>query len=124
VLLHALLICGSTLGAFAWGLTDSPSHANAMAFMTLALAQVFHLGNARSLDPVLRPARAVANRFALLAVALSLTLQAAAMYVEPLPRVLRVSALGLGDWAVVLGFSAVPALAGQCWKLLRSARHR
>ncbi|HET9300397.1 MAG TPA: cation-transporting P-type ATPase, partial [Candidatus Polarisedimenticolaceae bacterium] len=121
VLLHALLICGSTLAAFTWGLADGPSRANAMAFTTLALAQIFHLGNARSLDPVLRPARAVANRFALLAVALSLMLQAAAMYVEPLSRVLRVSALGLGEWAIVLGLSALPAAAGQLWKLVRSA---
>lgn len=32
--------------------------------MTLALAQTFHLGNARSPDPVVMPGRAVANRWA------------------------------------------------------------
>lgn len=62
-----------------------------MAFMTLARAQITHLGNACS--AVLRPARVMVNPFALGDVALSLGLQLAAVYVEPLPRLLRVAPL-------------------------------
>ena len=48
VCLHALLITASTLAAFFWTLGADPAHAQSVAFMTLALAQTFHLGNARS----------------------------------------------------------------------------
>jgi Cation transporting ATPase, C-terminus len=65
------LITASTLAAYVWALGHSEGRASTIAFMTLALAQVFHLGNARSTEPVLRPDRALANRFALGAVALA-----------------------------------------------------
>jgi Ca2+-transporting ATPase len=123
VLLYAVLICGCTTAAFLWGLPGGASRANAMAFMTLGVAQILHLGNARSLDPVLQPARALANPSALLAVAVSIGLQLAAMFFAPLARVLGVEPLGLRSWAIVLGLAAVPAVAGQAWKLLRRRPH-
>ena len=43
--------------------------------MTLALAQIAHLGNARSERDVLAPRRAAANGFALLGLAVALALQ-------------------------------------------------
>jgi magnesium-transporting ATPase (P-type) len=86
------------------------------------VAQILHLGNARSLDPVLHPARVVANPYALLAVALSIALQLAAMYVEPLARVLGVRPLDLAGWALVLGLGAIPAVVGQARKLWRARR--
>ena len=70
---YAALITLATLAAYAWGLRsgDAP-RAVTMAFMTLALAQLFHLGNARSRGPVLTPRRAMANPWAVGAVALVL----------------------------------------------------
>jgi Ca2+-transporting ATPase len=94
-----------------------------MGFMTLAMAQILHLGNARSLDPVLHPARMVANPYALGAVALSMALQLAAMYVTPLARVLHVAPLHLADFAVVIALGAIPAVVGQARKLWRVRRH-
>ncbi len=73
---------------------------------------------------VLHPARVVANRFALLGVAVSLALQLTAMYLDPLARVLRVAPLRLGELAIVLGLAAIPALTGQLWKLLRAQNQR
>src|SRR5690606_7766910 len=53
---YALLITLSTLAAFFWGLSSGTvDRAVTLAFMTLALAQTFHLGNARSSEPVIRP---------------------------------------------------------------------
>jgi Ca2+-transporting ATPase len=93
-----------------------------MAFMTLAFAQIFHLGNARSALPVLAPARAVANRYALAAVAVTAGLQVLALELPPLARVLRLSPLGTEGWLVVMSLALVPALVGQLIKMI--AAHR
>ena len=57
------------------GARDSPAQAPTVAFMTLALAQIAHLGNARSGEPVLRPARVVANPYALAGAFIAVGLQ-------------------------------------------------
>lgn len=123
VLFYGGLITASTMGAFLWALARAPDRAVTVAFMTLALAQIFHLGNARSMDAVLDPARVLSNRYALGALLLTVSLQLAALYVDPLPRVLRLSPLTAREWAVVLVCAAAPAVVGQASKLL-SARQR
>jgi Ca2+-transporting ATPase len=117
ILLYGGFITGSALAAFLWALRAAPEQAVSAAFMTLALAQTLHLGNARSAEAVVRPRRVGANAYALGAVALSIGLQLAAMYVEPLSLVLRVQPLDAAAWAVVVGLSIVPAAAGQLLKL-------
>jgi Ca2+-transporting ATPase len=117
VLFYGLLITASTMGAFLWALRSDPTHASTVSFMTLALAQIFHLGNARSVRPVLRPARATANRYALGAVVLSVMLQLLTVSLEPVAGVLRVVSLSATEWAVVLALAAVPAVVGQVLKL-------
>jgi hypothetical protein len=77
-------------------------------------------GDARSQETVLGIARMTANGYALLVVALSVGLQLAAMYVHPLPELLRIVPLDPGQWAVVLVASLAPALAGQAVKALRA----
>ena len=119
ILLYGALITASTVGAFVWGLAYAPERATTIAFMTLALAQIAHLGNARSARTVFAAGRAVANPYALGAVALSIGLQVAILYVDPLPRLLRVSPLAGTEWLVVLAFAAVPALVGQAVKIWR-----
>ena len=119
ILLYGALITASTLAAFVWGLGNAPDKASTMAFLTLALAQITHLGNARRANPVLDARSAVGNPYALGAVALSLGLQAATLYVDPLPQLLRVSPLTGTEWLVVLGLAVVPALVGQLLKVWR-----
>jgi Ca2+-transporting ATPase len=114
------LITASTLAAYAWALAYAPADAQTVAFMTLALAQTFHLGNARSAEPVLRPHRVVANRYAVGAVGVSVGLQLVAMYVEPLGRILHVTMLGGDRWTIVLACAVVPAVTGQLLKLART----
>ncbi|MQA92232.1 MAG: HAD-IC family P-type ATPase [Gemmatimonas sp.] len=122
----ALLITAVTLVAFLWGLASGPAdRAVTLTFMTLALAQTFHLGNARSPGPVVGLRRAGANPYAIGAVALVISLQLLAVYLPPLARVLGVVPLSVSDWFIVAGLAAVPALAGQVGKLRRShaAKH-
>jgi hypothetical protein len=86
--------------------------------MTLALAQIAHLGNARSERDVLAPRRAIANRFALLAVGAALGLQLLAT-TAPLARILDVAPLAPSEWLSVGFWGAVPAVVGQLSKMMR-----
>jgi P-type Ca2+ transporter type 2C len=123
---YALLISLCTLGAFSWGLARdpmSPAHASTLAFMTLAFAQILHLGNARSASPVIAPGRALSNRYALAAVLVTFGLQVMAVGLDRLAQVLSLSPLTGKDWLVVLGLALVPAVVGQALKSLQTG-HR
>ena len=120
---YASLIATSTLAAFLLALArgDAP-RAGTVAFVTLALAQAFHLGNARSADDVLEPRRVLANPWALGAVALVTGLQILAIHAPGLARLLRVVPLDAADWALVLPAAALPAVVGQAIRLVRRRR--
>jgi Ca2+-transporting ATPase len=117
---YALLITGVTLGAYAWALaTGDLDRAVTIAFLTLALSQLFHLGNARGHGPVLGLKRIVSNRWALASVPLVIALQLLALYWGPLAGVLETVPLEWKDWPVVLALAAIPAGIGQAGKALR-----
>jgi Ca2+-transporting ATPase len=115
IAVYAALIAAVTVAAFAVGGTTC-------AFMTLAFAQILHLGNARSSGPVLAPRSALANRAALVAVALAIGLQLLAAFLPPLAHVLRVAPLSGEQWGLVAVLGATPAVVGQTAKLLRAGR--
>ncbi len=117
VLSFGALITASSLGAFVWGLVHAPDRAPTLAFMTLALAQIGHLGNARSRGPVLRLQRVLANPYALLGAALALGLQLLAAFFRPLAELLQVVPLEPIDWLVVVALGSLPAMVGQAAKL-------
>lgn len=119
MLFYALLITIVSLVAFVLAHERSLAEARTMSFMTLALAQILHLGNARSAEAVLRPTRALANRYALGAVALAIMLQVIATSVDALATVLRLVPLGLNDWVMILLLGSGPAVVGQALKLTR-----
>jgi Ca2+-transporting ATPase len=122
---YALLISLCTIGAFSWALAQHPlrlGHASTLAFMTLAFAQILHLGNARSTAPVIAPGRALSNRYALAAVLVTFGLQVMTVSLGPLARVLGLSRLSRTDWLVVLGLSLVPAAVGQASKAFGTKR--
>ncbi|HEX7336328.1 MAG TPA: HAD-IC family P-type ATPase, partial [Gemmatimonadales bacterium] len=124
---YALLIGLCSLGAYGWGLAHDPddlTRARTLAFMTLALAQIFHLGNARSALPVLAPVRALANRYALAAVGVTAALQVLVLEVDPLARMLRLTPIGLDGWLIVVGLGLVPAVVGQLIKWMAARRSR
>jgi Ca2+-transporting ATPase len=93
-----------------------------MAFNTLAMAQIFHLGNARSGSPVLAPRRAAANGYALAAVALSVSLQVLVVQYAPLSAVLSLTPLTLADWATAVALGAAAGVVGQIIKTVTAAR--
>jgi len=119
----SVLITASTLAAFVWGMrSGDPERAVTLSFMTLALAQLFHLGNARSRGPVLAVRRALANPWAVAAVPTVLALQFATVAWAPLRRVLGTAELAPADWMYVVALSIVPAGVGQVIESSQSAR--
>jgi Ca2+-transporting ATPase len=116
ILVYAAMITLVTLGAYWSALRHAPDRAGTIAFMTLALAQIAHLGNARSDRHVLAPRRAAANGFAILGLGVALALQLVTTTL-PLARVLDVAPLETGDWLLVAGLAALPAVVGQLAKI-------
>jgi Ca2+-transporting ATPase len=118
---YSALITGSTLGVFLWGLYGwkvEVEHAVTLTFMTLALAQLFHVVNARSPERILFTRRMFGNPWVLAALLGSIGLQVAAVYLPVLSDVLGTRALGLADWGLVLAASLVPLVVGQLLKPL------
>jgi P-type Ca2+ transporter type 2C len=125
IIAYAALITAATLVAYIWGLRGGdPARAVTISFMTLALAQLFHLGNARSREPVLTWRRITANPWALGAVPLVVGLQLLAVYWAPLSEVLRTVRLDAADWLTVLALAALPAVTGQGAELVQQHRRR
>ena len=124
IAVYAAAMALVSLAALMWGLRDGDvERARTLSFATLAFVQLFHLGNARSRGPVLRPSRMTANPWALGAVAIVLVLQGLAVHLPVLRSLLGLSPLSLGDWAVVCALAAAPALLGQARKVWRLPRH-
>jgi len=111
ILLYAAVITTVTLVAYGWAVgSGSPERARTIAFMTLGLAQLFHLGTARSRSQVLSPRRALANRWALAALPTVLALQLLAVYADPLSAILGTTTLSTGDLLACLGLSLVQSI--------------
>ncbi|HEX6374016.1 MAG TPA: HAD-IC family P-type ATPase [Longimicrobium sp.] len=121
---YGAMMTAVTLAAFLWGLrTGDAVLATTLSFTTLSLAQILHLGNARSHGAVLGLRAATANAFALGAVALTVGLQLLALYLPPLQRLLDLVPLGMAEWMVVLPLAAGPATVGQLLKWRRAPAH-
>jgi Ca2+-transporting ATPase len=121
ILLHAGMITAATLIPFAWAVRWFPEHASTVALMTLAFAQILHLGNARSDRDVLAPARALRNRYALGGALLAVALQLATL-APGLSGVLGVTRVPPIAWLTIVACAAAPAVIGQCLKVLHHER--
>jgi Ca2+-transporting ATPase len=125
---QGLLLSGVTLLAFLVGMrwygAEGPGlrHATTLAFMALALAQLFHALNARSPRRSAFTARLFTNGWLWAAVAACLLLQAAAVYTPFLQAVLRNTPLTGADW----GWCGLCTGPGRCGRTgqARPARHR
>lgn len=121
---QAFLLAGVTLVAFAIGLRWYGStgaglrHANTLAFMTLALAQVFHAFNARSQDQSAFTRRLFSNGWLWAAVLTCVALQIAAVYVPLLQKVLQTAPPKPADWWLIFLCSLAPIVIVECVKLI------
>jgi len=111
---EGLLLSAVTLLAFWGGMrwygTESLGlrHAETLAFMTLALAEVFHAFNARSPRRSAFTAQLFTNGWLWAAVVLCVLLQVAAVYWPFLHVVLHTTPLTGADWSLVLACALAP----------------
>jgi Ca2+-transporting ATPase len=122
IFFYGALITGVTLIAFFWGV--SRGDPTKLTFMTIALAQIFHLANARSTEQIIQPKLLLANPYAVGAVIITVGLQLLAVYLAPLARILGLTPLAPWEWFVVVGLSVIPAVLGQLLKIARARSRR
>jgi magnesium-transporting ATPase (P-type) len=120
--LYALLIAAPVLAAIIWQTVMGVpyGHAITINFAVLGFAQLLHLGNARDEGPVLSWNRAVANRAALIALAVGALSLFAVIQIPAMAQLLRLVPLSTADWALVLALALVPAVVGQTVKVVRT----
>jgi Ca2+-transporting ATPase len=87
-------------------------HAVTVSFLTLAFAQLWHVFNMRSGDSGVFRNEVTANPWIWGSLGLCTALLLAAVYVVPLARVLGVRPPGVNEWALILGMSTLPIIAG------------
>ncbi len=127
---QGLLLAAVTLATFFVGMqwygTEGTGlrHAVTMAFMTLALTQVFHAFNARSQRRSAFTDRLFTNGWLWGAVLACLGLQVAAVYVPPLQAALRTVPLTATDWGIVAASSLAPLGVVELVKLGQSVKVR
>lgn len=128
---QGLLLSTVTLVAFGIGMHwhgdegNGNRSATTMAFMTLALSQIFHVFNARSQTRSAFTDRLFTNVWLWGAISICLVLQAAAVYVPLLQRVLRTVTPTLPEWSVIAVCSLLPLLVVEVVKFVqRSLRNK
>jgi len=120
IVIQGALLTGATLAAFGWALRSSGDvrRATTVAFLTLGLAQLFHVFNSRFESGSAFGRRLFSNRAVWGAVGLTIGLQVAAVYLPPLQAILKTGAPSPVEWGVVLAASLAPALAVEIYKLI------
>ncbi len=120
---QGLLLAAVTLATFFVGMqwygTEGTGlrHAVTMAFMTLALTQVFHAFNARSQRRSAFTDRLFTNGWLWGALLTCVLLQVAAVYVPLLRAVLQTVPLSASDWGIVAACSLAPVAVVELVKL-------
>jgi P-type Ca2+ transporter type 2C len=113
---YACMMTTAVIAAFLWALAQpdkSADYANSIAFLTLALGQLWHVFNMRSSSSALLNNQVVRNPFIWGAIVLCLLLIGVALYWQPLAQVLHVTLLDRQGWMVVLSASLFPLIVGQ-----------
>jgi Ca2+-transporting ATPase len=109
----------SVLATFALALTwmgMREDRAITISFLTLALAQLWHVFNMRDRGSGILRNDVTRNIYVWGALALCSTLLLAAVYIPGLADVLKVVDPGARGWALVIGMSLVPWMMGQMLK--------
>lgn len=110
-------------GAYRWLKVDD-STAVSISFMTLALAQVFHVFNMRSFRSRLFLNDITKNPYVWGAVLICGLLLYASIYIEFFREVLSLSVLNIKEWIWVSFWSLVPLLLGQILIVFRSLNYK
>lgn len=116
-----LAVLGALLLAQGW-LGIGSERAVTVSFLTLALAQLWHVFNMRSWGSRLISNEITRNRYIWMAIGLCLALLGGAVYLEPLAQVLRIVRPTSIEWALIVLMSFVPLVLGQLGRFIRGWR--
>jgi len=125
IAIQALAITFAVLTAFRIGLHWFPEnvhHAETMAFVTLSISELFRAYTARSERFNLWQVGVFTNKYMQYAVASSLVILLAIIYVPALDPIFDTAFLGLRDWAVMLPLILIPATAAEITKAVSRRR--
>ena len=125
IILQGLAITLATLGAFRLGMHWYPGHlaaAQTMTFVTLAVSELVRAYTSRSERHPLLALGVFGNRAMQWAVASSLAIILAIIYVPFLDPIFETVELSLRDWALMLPLILLPGLVAEASKLLPQAR--
>ncbi|MDT8324464.1 MAG: HAD-IC family P-type ATPase, partial [Bacteroidota bacterium] len=131
ILIAGIIMMLGTLGVYQWALSTYGYYsvtpdlqgfplekARSMAFVTLALFQIWNVHNSRSVHSSLLHIGPFSNRPLLLIMLVSLTLQVAAIHIPGLNTLLRVAPLTVAEWMICVGTSLSIVLLIEVKKLL------
>ena len=127
IIAYACLMTMPVLVAFSWALAHVPQnieYANTVAFMSLALGQLWHVFNMRNRKTTCLNNQIVSNPFVWGALILCLGLLGLAVYWPPLSDVLHIAILDRTGWLVVVVASLTPVIVGQVVKITSLNRHK
>ena len=97
-------------------------HARTLAFTTIVMFEMFHAFNCRSEKYSIFQVGVTGNRWLLIAVAISVLLQLAVLYVPALQVPFEVVPPTAADWLVILGASATAIVGAEVSKLVLRRR--
>ncbi|MGH4120776.1 cation-translocating P-type ATPase [Clostridium sp.] len=124
VIIEGLLIAIGTMAVFHIGLTTGDKLvASTMAFATLCLSRLLHGFNSRSQQSIFKIG-VFSNRYLWIAAILGYLLLELILRFKPLMGVFEVAHLTLSQHAIIYGFSLMPLILIQIYKLLFVRDHK
>ena len=124
VIIEGVIIAFVTMLAFHIGLsTGDTVVSSTMAFATLCLSRLLHGFNCRSRESIFRIG-VFSNRYLWIATILGYLLLELVLRFNPLVRVFEVAPLTLNQYAIVYGFSFIPLILIQIYKLIFVKAHK
>jgi Ca2+-transporting ATPase len=124
IIIEGLLIALGTMAVFHIGLsTGDKIVASTMAFATLCLSRLLHGFNSRSQQSIFKIG-VFSNRYLWIATILGYLLLELILRFKPLMGVFEVAPLTLNQYAIVYGFSFMPLVLIQIYKLLFVRAHK
>lgn len=127
IVVFGLLITLATLGAY-WAALGyfgmSGPESTTIAFLTLALSQLWHVFNMREVSEPWVANTIWKNRYVWYAIALCILLLGASFYIPALADVMALTLPGKDHLALAVGASLTPLVGGQIWIGLKALRRQ
>ncbi|NMB03703.1 MAG: hypothetical protein GX978_04020 [Tissierellia bacterium] len=110
------MLGATAFGAYYYGLGFSPEIGRTMAFATIAIAQLIHAINMRSINSIFSK-NLFSNKAFVVAFLVSLGLQIVVITVPQLATIFKVVPLSFDHWIVVAGLSFIPIIFTEIRKI-------